>query len=186
LDISSLLRDHVYTAVVLGGFVEGETTTVLAGYAAHQGYVAWWRVAAFSALVHFCIDQTWFVLGRWRGQQLMARFPKLARGVARLTPRLHRHRRWFAFSLRFLYGLRTAGPIAMGFARVPWFEFSFFSALGALAWSSLWCGVGYGFGQTITAVLGRIAHYEREALVVAAIVAVGVVVGLAWRHWRGR
>lgn len=46
IDIAELLRDHIYAAIVLGGLVEGETTVVLAGYAAHQGYVAWWAVAA--------------------------------------------------------------------------------------------------------------------------------------------
>jgi membrane protein DedA with SNARE-associated domain len=182
LDISSLLHDHVYTAIVLGGAVEGETVAVLAGYAAHQGYVTWWRIAALSALVHFCVDQTWFLLGRWRGERLLDRFAALRRGVDRITPRVHRHRRWLAFSLRFMYGLRTAGPIAMGLAKVPWLEFLVFNGLGAVTWAAAYCGLGFAFGRTIAVVIGEVAHYE--AVIVGSILVAGLAVG-SW-HWLQR
>ena len=180
LDIGSLLRDHVYTAIILGGFVEGETTVVLAGYAAHQGYVAWWAVASLSALVNFVLDQSWFLLGRWRGERLLARFAFLRRGVDAITPRLHQHRRWIVFSVRFMYGLRTAGPIAMGIARVPWLDFVVFNALGAVVWAGVFTALGYAFGRTIAVIIGEIAHYE--ALAVGLIVAGGLAGWLWYRH----
>lgn len=181
-DISGLLRDHVYTAIILGGLVEGETTVVLAGYAAHQGYVAWWAVASLSALVNFVLDQTWFLLGRWRGERLLARFAFLRRGVAAITPRLHRHRRWLVFSVRFMYGLRTAGPVAMGIARVPWLDFVVFNALGSVVWAGVFSALGYAFGRTITVILGEVVHYE--ALAVALIAAGGLAGWLCYRHRR--
>jgi len=183
LDISNLLRDHVYTAIVLGGLVEGETTVVLAGYAAHRGYVPWWAVAGLSAIVNFVLDQSWFLLGRWRGEQLLARWPALRRGVESLTPRLHRHRRWIVFSVRFMYGLRTAGPIAMGMARVPWADFVVFNALGAAVWALVFTGLGYAFGRAIALVIDEIVHYEM--LVVAAILAAGLGFWL-WQRRRRR
>ena len=182
MDISGLLRDHVYTAIILGGLVEGETTVVLAGYAAHQGYVAWWAVASLSALVNFMLDQTWFLLGRWRGECLLARSAFLRRGVAAITPRLHQHRRWLVFSVRFLYGLRTAGPVAMGIARVPWLDFVIFNALGSVVWAGVFTALGYAFGQTITVIMGEVIHYE--ALVVAVIAAGGLAGWLCYRHRR--
>ena len=183
MDLSALLRDHVYTAIVLGGVIEGETTVVLAGYAAHQGYVSWWTVVGLSALVNFLLDQTWFLLGRWRGERLMARFAFLRRGVEAITPRLHRHRRWIVFSVRFMYGLRTAGPIAMGIARVPWRDFLAFNALGSVVWAAAFTALGYAFGRTIAVVIGEIAHYE--ALVVCAIMAGGLA-GWLWNRHRQR
>jgi membrane protein DedA with SNARE-associated domain len=183
LDIAGLLRDHVYTAIVLGGLVEGETTVVLAGYAAHRGYVSWWAVAGLSALVNFVLDQTWFLLGRWRGEWLLARVPVLRRGVDAITPRLHHHRKWIVFSVRFMYGLRTAGPIALGIARVPWADFAAFNALGAAVWAVVFTGLGYAFGHAIAFVIGEIAHYEM--LVVGAILAGGLLVWLWHRRRRG-
>jgi membrane protein DedA with SNARE-associated domain len=181
LDVSGLLRDHVYTAIVLGGLVEGETTAVLAGYASHQGYVSWWAVAVLTALVNFVLDQTWFLIGRWRGEQLLARFPVLRRGVESIAPRLQRNRRWIVFSVRFMYGLRTAGPIAMGMARVPWSDFAAFNALGAAAWALVFTGLGYAFGRAIAVVIGEIAHYEMLAV---GVIIIGGMAGWVWHRQR--
>jgi len=182
LDLGGLLRDHVYTAIILGGLVEGETTVVLAGFAAHQGYVSWWAVAGLSALVNFVLDQAWFLLGRWRGERLLARFPVLREGVESLTPRLQRHRRWIVFSVRFMYGLRTAGPIALGLARVPWRDFVVFNALGAAVWAVVFTGLGYAFGRAIAVVVGEVARYEVLAV---AVIAIGGLAGWLWHRRRG-
>ena len=174
MDIAGLLKSHIYTAIVLGSLVEGETTVVLAGFAAHQGYAPWWAVTGLAALVNFCWDQSFYALGRWRGDWLLARLPRLRSGVDRVAPLLHRNRRWVIFGVRFMYGLRTAGPLALGLARVPWPDFIVFNALGALVWATLFSALGYVFGKAIVTVIGEIARYEAQA-VVAILVA-----GLVW------
>lgn len=183
MDIAGLLQEHLYTAVVLGSVLEGETTVVLAGYAAHQGYAPLPVVMALAAGMNFLLDLTWFTLGRWRGEQLMARFPTLRRRVEEATPRIHRHRRTAIFIVRFLYGLRTVGPIALGMARVPVREFVLFSALGAITWSAAFASLGFAFGRLIAVFLGHLAHYERLAAAAIVTAALGVVL---WRHWRKR
>ena len=182
MDIGTLLQHHIYAAIVLGSLVEGETTVVLAGYAAHQGYAPWWSVAALTAVVNFALDQAWYMLGRWRGAVLLRRFAALRRGVEAMTPRIERHRRWVVFSVRFMYGLRTAGPIALGITRVPWPDFVVFNALGAAAWAAMFAGLGYAFGLAIAAIIGEIVHYEM--LAVLAIVACGLAFWLWQRHRR--
>lgn len=178
LDISSLLKDHVYAAIALGSLIEGETTVVLAGFAAHQGYAPWWKVTALAALINFVLDQIYYALGRWRGEQLLARFSGLQRGVLRMNPHIHRHRRWIVFGVRFLYGLRTAGPIALGVAHVPGRDFLIFNALGAIIWAVLFSALGYVFGRAISVVLSQAANYEWQAI--------GIIfaVGLAYWLWR--
>lgn len=181
MDISALLQNHVYTAVVLGSLVEGETTVVLAGYAAHQGYAPWWAVTLLAAAINFCLSLSYYALGRWHGEWLLARVPKLQSGVARMTPLLHRHRAWVIFGVRFMYGLRTAGSVALGITRVPWRDVVVFNALGAIVWAAVFSTLGYVFGKAIAVALNQVAHHEAQALV--AIFAVG----LAWftRHrWR--
>lgn len=183
MDIGSLLQEHIYPAIILGSVLEGETTVVLAGYAAHQGYAPLSMVMALTAVVNFLLDLCWFWLGRWRGDQLMARFPALRRGVDAMLPRLHRHRRTAIFMVRFLYGLRTAGPVALGMAGVPAKEFMLFNALGALTWAVLFASLGFAFGRLIFVFLGHLAHYEH--LAVAAILVAGLC-ALLWRYHRNR
>ena len=184
MDISTLLHTHVYAAIVLGSLVEGETTVVLAGFAAHQGYAPWWAVTLLAAAINFAWDQTLFALGRWRGDWILVKSPGLRDGVQRVSPLVHRHRRWVVFGVRFMYGLRTAGPIALGLARVPWTDFVVFNALGAAVWATVFAGLGYAFGNAIARVIGVAAHYE--ALAVLAILLLGVAAFSVHRWRRGR
>ncbi len=179
MDIASLLQEHIYPAIVLGSLVEGETTVVLAGYAAHQGYAPLSAVIALTAVANFLLDLSWFWLGRWRGPQLLARFPALRRGVDLVTPRLQLHRRKAIFLVRFMYGLRTAGPIALGIARVPVREFFLFNALGAVVWAIMFASLGFGFGRALAVFLGHLAHYEKLAV---ALIVVGGLCALLWRY----
>ncbi|HWS05133.1 MAG TPA: DedA family protein [Burkholderiaceae bacterium] len=181
MDIPTLLHTHVYTAIVLGSLVEGETTVVLAGFAAHQGYAPWWAVTLLAAVVNFAWDQALFALGRWRGDWVLGKAPRLREGVQRIAPLIHRHRRWVVFGVRFMYGLRTAGPIALGLARIRWLDFVVFNALGAVVWALLFAGLGYAFGNVIASVIGVAAHYE--ALAAGGILLVGVAV-FSLHHWR--
>lgn len=98
-----------------------------------------------------------------------------------MTPLLHPHRGWVIFGVRFMYGLRTAGPVALGITRVPWRDFVVFNALGALVWAAVFSTLGYVFGKAIAAALGHVAHYEAQAVIAI------FVVGLAWfvhHRWR--
>lgn len=178
-DLSSLLHEHLYLAIALGGLVEGETVVVLAGLAAHQGYASWWVVTLFAALVNALVDQFWFLMGHWRGRAVLARLPGLARRVGRLAPRLYHHRRWLVFGLRFSYGLRVAGPLALGMTRMPLAEFALLNLPAALLWSAIFTGLGYLGGVAVIALLARARPYEH--VIVAAALAVGA---LAW--WLAR
>ncbi|GEM_PF-2500139 len=94
---------------------------------------------------------------------------------------LQRHPVPLILGLRFLYGLRTVGPLAIGMSGIPpWL----FLALGALLWSVAVAvaGAGHLFGQTLEWLLADLRHYEPE--VMAAIAACGL--GLWLLHRRRR
>ncbi len=186
MTIASLLQQHVYAAVLLGSVVEGETAVVLAGFASHRGYASWWAVVALAAGANLLSDQAYYALGRWRGAWLLARLPALRRAADRLTPRLHAHRRKLTFGIRFMYGLRIAGPLVLGIARVPWPDFFVFNALGAVVWAATFTTLGWLFGQTVALWLGPLAHVE-EGAALAILAAGGVwllVYALRRRHRR--
>jgi membrane protein DedA with SNARE-associated domain len=186
MTIAALLQQHVYAAALLGSVVEGETAVVLAGFASHRGYASWWAVAALAAGANLLSDQAYYALGRWRGAWLLERLPALQRVAERIVPRLHAHRRKLTFGIRFMYGLRIAGPLVLGVARVPWPEFLAFNALGAVVWAATFTTLGWLFGQTVTLWLGPLAHVEAGA--VLTILAAGavwlLVYALRRRHQR--
>lgn len=183
MDISSLLQQHIYTALIIGSMVEGETTVILAGYAAHQGYAAFWVVAALAAGASFLLDLAWYGLGRWQGPALQARWPALRRGSDILGERVNRRPRLIVFSVRFMYGLRTAGPITLGMVRVPIADVLIFGALSAAVWGTLFAGLGYAFGRAVMHFLHELAHYE---LLMAGVLAVAGLLFLLYRRARRR
>ena len=55
-----------------------------------------------------------------------------------------KHQRPIILAIRFLYGLRVAGPIAIGMNRsLQWGTFALLNAIGAVIWAVLIAGASY-------------------------------------------
>jgi len=180
--LAQLLQQYGYLAVLAGAFLEGETILLIAGFAAHRGYLDFGGVVAVAAAGGFLGDQTFFWLGRLRGKAVLARWPKLLQMHAgKVNALLARHHSWIIVGIRFMYGLRVAGPVLIGMSEVGALRFAAFNLTGAILWAALISGAGYLFGQALELVLGNIRRYEELAL--AALVAVGI---LLWGYHRFR
>jgi membrane protein DedA with SNARE-associated domain len=144
--LEALIETHGYWVLALGCLLEGETVLMLAGFAAHRGYLdpAW--VFAIGASAGFVGDQFYFYLGRRHGAAVLARWPAIERQSGRLERLLQRFHAAVVIGVRFAYGLRVAGPILIG--------------AGALLWSAVFTAIGWVFGQAAEAMLGRIKHLE--------------------------
>lgn len=183
MTIQSFIEHYGYFAVFVGCFLEGETVLVLAGFAAHLGYLSLPGVIVTAALAGFCGDQTAFELGRRYGRQMFARWPVLARAKPRVDALVERYGRWAAFGVRFLVGMRIAGPVAMGASGMSLLRFAPPNALGALVWALCIGIAGYVFGTAFTRVLAHARRYEEWAF--AGLAVAGVVIGVVL-HLRSR
>jgi membrane protein DedA with SNARE-associated domain len=183
-DLPGLVETYGLWAVGLGAILEGETVLLLGGFFAHRGYmnpVAVWAVAALGAFVG---DQIWFWLGREHGPRLLERFPRLAAGVARADPVIARHPAVAAISVRFLYGLRLAGPIALGMTSIPATVFAVANAAGAAVWAAIFTAIGWTFGLAATRVLADIGRHEGWLALV--LLAAGLAIFAVMRHQNRR
>jgi membrane protein DedA with SNARE-associated domain len=178
MNISTLLEQYGYAIVFLGALAEGESVLMLAGFAAHRGLLKLPEVMAAAFVASTLGDQLCFYLGRRHGQTLLARFPSLARRVERLRPMLERHPNAAILSIRFLYGLRTAGPIALGALRISRWRFAWLNLLSAALWAVTFCLLGYQFGNALQWLLQDLRAVEQTVL------AVLLVAALAWAGWR--
>ena len=93
---------------------------------------------------------------------------------------LDRHQLAVVLGFRFLYGLRTVTPFAIGMSGFPPVRFLILNVIGAAVWATVIGSLGYLFGHSLELVLGDLERYE--AAVMLGIVAAGAVAGL-WR-WR--
>jgi membrane protein DedA with SNARE-associated domain len=181
--VNDLIAQFGYLAVFVGTFLEGETVLALGGVAAAYGYLSFPGVVAVAVLGAFLGDQCCFYLGRRYGHRVLARFPSLAAKAPRVQELL---RRWDApvvILLRFLYGLRIAGPMVIGSCGISPWRLAFFNFIGTLLWAPLVASIGYLAGQALDLWVGRLRHVQIAALMAIVL---AVVIGWLVILWRRR
>ena len=183
MDLASLVQSYGYPAVFAGSLIEGETILALAAVAAHRGYLSLPWVIGVAAAGGFLGDQFYFLVGRFAGDRVLARWPTLKPGAERVRQLLDRYDTPLILGVRFLYGLRTVGPIAIGMSRVHWLRFALFNLVGAIVWAALIAAIGYGLGEALTRLLGDLKRVEEW---VFGAILVGGLVLVAWLRRRGR
>jgi membrane protein DedA with SNARE-associated domain len=86
---------------------EGETIVVIAGYAAHRGYLSPVGVAAAAFAGSLAGDQVAFLLGRRFSAGVLTRRPSWAQRVSQLRAWFDRHATLLMVGFRFVYGIRA-------------------------------------------------------------------------------
>lgn len=174
MDFASAVESYGYPAVLLGSLLEGETVVALAGLAAHRGYLSLPWVIAIAAAGAFIGDQLYFFLGRRFGARLLARYPRLAPQVARSNALLARYDAVVIVGMRFVYGLRMAGALAVGMSQIRWPRFAALNLLGALVWAPLVAGAGYVAGDLLQRLLGNLERIEHWIFIALLILGIGL------------
>lgn len=180
MDLALLIGRYGLVAVFFGSLLEGETVLIIAGFAAHRGYLDFAAVVAVAWLGAVLGDQFYYWLGRRHGDWLLARFPNRAAAVERSLALIARHPIKVIFAMRFAWGLRTALPIAIGMSGVPRARFLLLNLLSAAVWAPLVAGAGWTFGAVLTRHLGDLQRLEHE--LIAAVIFLAVALHL-WRRW---
>ncbi|WP_316157399.1 DedA family protein [Cupriavidus sp. BIC8F] len=160
MDIAGLIHSYGYLAVFAGTFLEGEAILVMAGFAAQRGDLALPTVVLVALLASFLGDQLYFHVGQRYGASLMKRFPSMQPSVARTTALLHRHHVPLILAVRFMYGLRIVGPMALGMSQVPRSRFFVLNLAGAVVWAIVIGAAGYALGHVLEQWLANFARYE--------------------------
>jgi membrane protein DedA with SNARE-associated domain len=184
MSLPALIENYGYAAVFIGSFLEGETVVLLAGFAAHRGYLDIYLVALVAFAASFIGDQFYFYLGHRHGQRLLARFPSLQARTATVQALLQRYHTPLILMIRFMYGLRTVGPIAIGIAKVPWPRFFALNLVGALIWAPVVAGGGYLFGRVLQLLLDDVKRYEEMAFLSLAVLSFLVWLAYRLKQWK--
>jgi len=179
MSLPQLLAEYGYLAVFAGSLVEGETIVVLAGFAAQQGYMSPQWILALAFFGGATGDQFYFFLGRRFGDALLLRLPRLVSPAARVSRLLLRYHEGLIVGMRFMYGLRVLGAIAIGMSKVPAWRFVLFNSVGAAIWALTFTTLGFMFGHIMESLLVEIQRYKAIAL--ALIVGFALLAGLVHR-----
>ncbi|UVE17640.1 DedA family protein [Pseudomonas sp. LS44] len=179
--LQNLLQDFGYFALFLGTFFEGETILVLAGFLAFRGYLDINAVIATAFFGSYAGDQLWYYLGRHKGREILARRPRWTLLGEKALIYVRRHPDLWVLSFRFVYGLRTVMPVAIGLSGYPPLRYLILNGIGAIIWAVALGLAAFHFGNVLEGILGNIKKYELWVL--GGLVALGAALWL-WRRLR--
>ncbi len=183
MNIESLVREFGYLAVFIGTFLEGETILVVAGFAAYEAYLELPFVIVAAFFGSLFGDQLYFFIGRYKGESLLKKYRSWEPRVIRFRKLMARHETWFILAFRFLYGLRTVAPFAIGLSSVSLKKFILLNILSAAIWAVTLGVLGFFFGQIMEAVVDDIKKYE--LIIMGGIFLVASVIYIV-KRLRGR
>ena len=160
LDLPALLHQYGYLVIFLGTLAEGESLLVLGSYFAHRGYLELGGVMLTAFVGAVCGDQLFFHLGRRHAKGLLERFPRLRDKVNVALRRVEDHQVKVVLSMRFLWGLRIALPVALGLTNMSARRYLLVNLVSAAIWSTVFSLAGYGVSRVLSQVIGNLHHYE--------------------------
>jgi membrane protein DedA with SNARE-associated domain len=172
--LTALERLWAYITLAATGIITEEAAPLVGGLMAHDGHLRLVAVGAWITAGTWAADILLYYLGRWRGDWVRDRWPKLRAFMLRVLTVVRRHPWRCSLAVRYAYGLRLTLPLACGAARVPFWLYLIGSGISALTWAYLFTFVGWGFGEAALRILGHVRRYEvRIALgiIVAVIIA---------------
>jgi len=177
MSLENLIAHYGYLGVLIGTFLEGDLALLLGGLFAHWKLLklVYVILAAFSgALIS---DQICFHLGRFRGLQVLNRWPRLRNKAERVFVHLRKHGTLIALIFRFFYGFRIITPLLIGASGGKRGKFVLLNSLGALCWATSIGCLGYGMGEALQELLPKIKHYKTPVLLgLVACVIIGHLV----------
>jgi membrane protein DedA with SNARE-associated domain len=183
--LEGLVTTYGPAVIFVGTFLEGETIVVVAGFLAHQGIIDPFAVAASAFLGSFLGDQFWFYLGRRHAEHPLATHITRHPLFTKVASAIEDHRIKFILTFRFIYGIRTISPVAVGLTDIPTKEFLLLNAIAAVIWAIAFTALGYLFGKAVETVLGDIKAIEHKIFAAAGIaLAIFVIYQIGWRTRR--
>lgn len=169
--MEELVATYGYPAIVAGTFLEGETIVIVAGYLASRHYLALGYVMICAFIGTWIGDTLYFFIGRRWGTKLLEKHPRWRPGADRALRLLRRHSTFFILSFRFIYGIRTVSPFAIGMSGVSPLRFILLNMCAAIGWAVTFASGGFLLGSVLERMIGHVEHYETYFIAVVVGVA---------------
>jgi membrane protein DedA with SNARE-associated domain len=180
--VDALLAKYGLIVLFFGAGLEGEFAVVTGGILARHGSFSLGAAMIVATLGSFFIDQCWYFLGRNARNSRFVKRVSAKPLFARALDLLERRPVPFILGFRFVYGMRTVGPVAIGVAGVPIRKFLPLNIIAAMIWAPFFTWLGHKAGKAILPQLHRIGQYGLIALVAALIIGPLIWALIRWRR----
>ena len=143
MNLHQAFENYGPVVVFLGAAFEGNLAVIAGGLLAHQKLVPLWVTGLAATCGSWLIDQALFMAGRrFREHRFVERVCK-TKAFAKSLAFIERYPNSFILAFRFIYGVRMAGPVALGVTRVSATRFFILNFLGAAIWAATFTLAGF-------------------------------------------
>jgi membrane protein DedA with SNARE-associated domain len=175
--LTVFLAPLLENTIFLGALIPGTLVILLAGLAAHDGLIDFWRALPLGIAGAWIGDTISYGIGRF-GSKRLGPEARLVRWSERMRGPLLENSAWLVLLYHFAGYSRLIGPAASGFLRMPLRRWMLLDYLGAAVWVVAYMTGGYVLGifsLSLDATDSNVRAFE-VILFVFAVIAVIVVV----------
>ena len=168
------IKEYGYIILFFWSILEGESGLVMAGLLSHTGDMNLFLAIFIAGLGGFAGDQLYFYIGRFNTSYVHRKLKQQKRKLALAHLLLKKHGWPIIFLQRYLYGLRTIIPIAIGLTGYSAKKYALINLIAAWCWSSVIILPVWYFGNEILSVITYGREHWYFALPLVAIL-IGIV-----------
>jgi membrane protein DedA with SNARE-associated domain len=178
--MEAYIAKYGYIAIIVGTFLEGETTVLLGGIFSKLGYMELDKVMLCAFIGTLAGDGTFFLLGKLFKRNLIERYDALKRRVPLANRIIERYGNHIIFVVRFFVGVRGIILSLLGCTDLKKRTFLLYSAMSSALWSVVVSLIGYSFGNVVYIFVSDIKQYEKY--IVPAVLGIVAVIIMVYRH----
>lgn len=154
------LKEYGYIVLFGWSILEGELGLVMAGIMSHTGDMILPVAIIVGALGGFVGDQIYFYIGRFNKSYIHDKLRSQRRKFAIAHLLLKKYGWPLIFVQRYMYGMRTIIPMAIGLTKYSGRQFALINFISAIFWASLTIIPAYYYGEELLKLLAWIkAHW---------------------------
>ncbi len=174
-DMFSNLATYGYIALFLYSLGGGFVGLMAAGVLSYMGKMDLAASISVALVSNFLGDTLLFYLARYHKHDVLNYFHKHRRKLALSHMLMKKHGKWIIFMQKFVYGIKTLIPLAIGLTKYDFVKFSVLNFLAAVVWAIV---VGFGSYLAGKPIIGVYEFIAERPWIAPLIIA--VLGGLIW------
>lgn len=170
--MEDLIRDWGYIILFLYSFGGGFLALAVAGVLSFAGELNIYISLAVAVSANFIGDQFLFYMARTNKEFAKNILDSHKRKVAYVHVLMRKYGSFIILVKKYIYGVKTLVPLAIGLTKYSSVKFMIFNALGAVLWGVVVAGLSYNFGGFI---IQSVEQYQNLGILIAIVIVAFVV-----------
>lgn len=158
-DMLTNLETYGYVVLFLYSFGGGFIALMGAGVLSYTGHMDLTTSILVAFIANFIGDMVLFYMGRYNKKEVMGYMHKHKRKLALSHILMRKHGSWVIFLQKYVYGIKTLIPLAIGLTKYDLKKFAIFNLIASALWALVIGIVSYMAGEAIKGVYEMIAQW---------------------------